>query len=325
MANLMVTTACTMRCPFCFAGPATGERNENSSPHIRLENFEEHLAFLSRSGIAQVRLIGGEPTLHPRFPELIERARGRHIVVFTGGLIPERSLTCLEELAESECTVIVNMNATRHPDGPSHNETRRRSAVVKRLQGRALLGFTISHVDFVLEPILDLIAATGARREIRLGLAQPVLGGSNKYLHPKLYASVGRRLTEFALRAAAEHVRLEFDCGFVRCMFSEEDLAALKAIGTDVGWRCNPVLDVGVDGTVSHCFPLAGHIDLQLFPHHDAGQLRGALEAKTRPYRQAGIYPACSGCEFKHEGECTGGCLALTMSRFRDRTVGVGL
>lgn len=321
MTNLIVSTTCPMRCSFCFAGDQTAGAARGPSPYLSLDEFDRRLAFLDRSGISEVRLIGGEPTLHPQFPKLVARARGRRIVVFTNGLIPERALACLESLPENECTVLLNMNATRRPDGPGPAEMRRRSVVAHRLGARAKLGFTIFRVDFDLDPLFELATESGAQRGIRLGLAQPILGGGNEYLHPKQYPVVGRRIAGFAQRGARVGATLELDCGFVRCMFSDEEAEILARTGADLGWRCSPVLDIGLDGTVSHCFPLAGRADLPLAGDLDAGELRSRLAARTGPYRLAGVYRRCSRCPWKQRGECTGGCLAATMRRFRHRTV----
>ncbi len=323
MANLIISTICPMRCSFCFAGQQTGRASGGSSPYISLDEFDRRLAFLDRSGIGEVRLMGGEPTLHPQFPELVGRARGRRIVVFTNGLIPERALSCLENLPENECTVLLNMNATRRPGGPGVAETRHRSAVVRRLGARAKLGFTIFSVNFDLDPLFELAMESGAQRGIRLGLAHPIFGGGNEYLHPKQYPAVGRRIVDFAERGARIGVSLELDCGFVPCMFSEPDIGILSRSGADLGWRCSPVLDVGLDGTVSHCFPLAGSVDDRLADGLDARELRRRLEARTRPYRLAGVYRRCSRCPLKLRDGCTGGCLATTMRRFRRQAIRV--
>jgi radical SAM protein with 4Fe4S-binding SPASM domain len=325
MANLTVTTTCNLECPFCFAeNEMGGSACEGTDPYISLEAFERQLAFIDRSGIDHVRLIGGEPTLHPQFPELVRRAGGRHVVVFSNGLMSEQALACLERLAPSACTVLVNMNATRFADGPRPHETRRRALSVHRLGPRALLGFTIFRVAFDLEPLLELIIEAGAKRAIRLGLAQPILGGCNEFLHPKQYPAVGRRITAFADRAARVGVRLEFDCGFVRCMFSDDDIKRLEGAGADLGWRCNPILDLSPEGRVAHCFPLGG-VGIPLTDDLDADDARRRLSAKVQHYRIAGIYRECSRCEYKRRGECTGGCLATAMRRFRDRPIRVSI
>jgi len=326
MANLVVAGACNLKCAYCFAGDhMRALKDSAAAAFIALEAFEARLDFLDRSGIDEIRLIGGEPTLHPHFPELIRRARrrGKHIVVFSHGLLSARALACLEALSPDECTVLVNTNATRFPDGPKEEEQIRRRATLRRLGPRALLGFTIYRTDFRLDFLLPLVIETGCRKSIRLGLAQPSLSGSNVHLHPKQYPVVGRKIAAFARKAAGAGVKLEFDCGFVRCMFSSADLAALREAGADLGWRCNPILDVDLSGQVLHCFPLADKLQAPLTGSVDAASLRTALIAQAQPYRLAGIYKECSTCPFKASGECMGGCLAGTLRRFRHATIRV--
>lgn len=317
MANLMVTTFCNLQCPFCFAA---GELSSapDAGRFLSLAALEARLDFLDRSGIAQVRLIGGEPTLHPRFPELVARARarGKHLLVFSHGLMPERSLRCLEALPVDACLVLINTNATR--DGAlSTAAAHRRQIVMQRLGQRALPGFTIDRLDCHLEDLLDLIAATGCRRALRVGLAHPTLHGSNTALHPKQYPAVGHKLATFATKAAAVGVKLEFDCGFVRCMFSAADLMALEAAGAATGWHCNPILDIGLDDLAIHCFPLGATASCRMAADATAIALRAQLAQQVAAYRAAGIYAECSSCAYRARDECMGGCLATTMRRYR--------
>ena len=317
MANLMVTTVCNLHCPFCFAA---GELTRTLDPgrFLSVAAFESRLDFLDRSGIGQVRLIGGEPTLHPRFPELVARAtaRGKHLLVFSHGLISERSLRCLEVLPVESCLVLINTNATY--DGVlSPAAAHRRRVVMQRLGQRALPGFTIDRVDCHLEDILKLIAETGCRRTVRVGLAHPSLYGDNSSLHPQQYPAVGHKLAIFATKAAAVSVKLEFDCGFVRCMFSAADLAALEAAGVAIGWHCNPILDIGMDDLSVHCFPLGAAACCSMNADTTAIALRTQLTQQVAAYRTAGIYAECTSCVFRARGECMGGCLAATMRRYR--------
>lgn len=319
MANLVVTSVCNLHCSYCFA-----REYLESAPNtfISLPAFEARLDFLDRSGINEVRLMGGEPTLHPQFPQLIERAQrgGRVVVVFSHGLIPERALQCLESLPLEQCTVLINLNATGASAHATEAEQARRRQTLTRLGKRALPGYTLHTARIALDWVLPLIVETGCRRMLRLGLAQPTLTGANVSVPPKLYPALGDQIAAFTRRAAEVDVRLQFDCGFVRCMFSEASLAALQAAQADVGWRCNPVLDI-TDDAAAHCFPLATQFRVPFAPSALATDLRQTLTEHTAPYRSAGIYRECSVCGFKQRGECSGGCLATTVRRFQPATL----
>lgn len=321
MANLAISATCNRKCAYCFTGDHLSGGTAGGH-FLNLRDFEARLDFLDRSGIDQVRLLGGEPTLHPQFPELVKRARARNkkIIVFTNGLMPEEALVCLESLSPEASHVLVNVN---EPDDAGKGVLERQRAVLRRLGERAMPGFNIYRMDSNPDFLLSLVAQTHCKPAIRLGLAHPCLSGANRHLHPKQYRAIGEQIVRLARLAAGNGTRLEFDCGFVRCMFSDADLAVLQATGADVGWRCNPILDVDIQGRVIHCYPLSRLGSLPLAPDTDAPGLRTAFETRTRPYRQAGVFPECSTCPFKAVGDgtssserCPGGCLAAAMRRF---------
>jgi sulfatase maturation enzyme AslB (radical SAM superfamily) len=315
VANLSISTVCNQHCSYCFTQDhLAGSRADDG--FLKLEDFDARLDFLERSGIDQARFLGGEPTLHPQFPELVARAkaRGKKIVVFTNGLMTEDALACLEALSVTECTVLVNIN---NPAEADEKVFERQRAVLRRLGQCASLGFNIYRADFQLDFLLSLIVETGCRSSVRLGLAQPCLSGSNRYIYPHQYVAIGEKIVRFARAAGRVNATVEFDCGFVRCMFSDEDVQVLESLGADVGWRCNPILDVDIDGQVIYCYPLAQLGSLPLTPQVDAPTLRDAFESRTRAYRQAGVFQECSTCTFKRSGVCPGGCLAATIRRFR--------
>jgi MoaA/NifB/PqqE/SkfB family radical SAM enzyme len=325
VANLAISAVCNQNCAYCFTvdhlkrtpGSDDDHPLRASQAFIPVPVFRDHLAFLARSGVEEVRLLGGEPTLHPAFGTLVEHAMaaGMRIVVFTNGLMPEPALSCLEALAPDECTVLVNVNEpTTADDGRGHE---RRLDTLRRLGKRAFPGFNIYRLDCQLDFLLPLIAETGCKPVVRLGMAQPCLSGNNQHVHPNQYRAVAVKIVRFARDATRAGVTLDFDCGFVRCMFSDADLKTLQAAGTKVGWRCNPILDVDIEGNVLHCYPLANLVRVPLLPESDAASLRSLFEAQTRPYRQAGVFKECSTCFFKEKGECPGGCLAATIRRFR--------
>ena len=236
------------------------------------------------------------------------------VVVFTNGLMSETALDCLASLPPERCTVMVNVN---QPSGTGPEDAHEcRVDSIQRLGRRVLLGFNIYRPDFQLDFLLSLIAETGCQPAIRLGLAHPCLSGDNQYVHSSQYRAIAERIVQSAHMAAGHGVSLSFDCGFVRCMFSEAELDALRTQGTKVGWHCSPLLDIDVNGDVIHCFPLSRLMRLPLEPDSEATAMRRAFEQRMVPYRPVGIFKECSTCHFKVAGDCPGGCLAMTLRRF---------
>ena len=324
VANLSVSTVCNQSCAYCFTVDHLVDCHSDGTQDPLLEQgfmpikaFQERVDFLKRSNIQEVRFLGGEPTLHPQFVELIGRARaaGLRIVVFTNGLVPEDVLASLEVLPTDQCTVMVNVN---QPSEPGPDELfHQRCETLQRLGRRALPGFNIYQLDCDMDFLLSLIAETDCKPAIRLAMAQPCLTGENRHIHPNQYRAVAVKVVHLARIAAKAGIKLDFDCGFVRCMFSDDDLETLRSAGANVGWQCNPILDVDIRGNVIHCYPLSRLARFPLTPESDAPALRRAFEARTRPYRLAGVFKECSICPFKADGECQGGCLAMTIRRFR--------
>lgn len=328
MTNLMVTNVCDMQCAYCFARDYLGDAGERPDAHfISLTAFEERLDFLSRSGINEIRLIGGEPTLHPQFSDLIALARKRNqtIVVFSHGIMKSPALECLCALPAEQCCVLVNVNAMRLTGAESAKEQGFRRAALLRLGLRAMLGFNIFTPNFSLDGLLPIVEDTGCSRRIRLGLAHPALSGQNVFIHPKQYPFVGGKIVRFAQKAAQAGVKLEFDCGFVRCMFSEQEIEALEQANAEFGWHCNPILDIDLGGQAFHCFPLADKVNAPVLAESTAAELRSQMMEQVSLYRLAGIYKECSTCHFKQVNECTGGCLANTLKRFRPATLCVSI
>jgi hypothetical protein len=315
MANLSVTSVCNRTCGYCFARPATGIGTGDSA-YMPLETFDRALDFLARSAIDQVRLLGGEPTLHPQFPELVERSlqRGFRVLVFSNGLMPERALEVLEGGPAGRVCVLINALA---PGAARPQEHARQARVLKRLRAKASLGLNLDSSASKLGFLVDWIQRDGLDPAIRLGLAHPVPGGSNRFLHPQHYGELGRRIAAFAEVAAGAGVAMEFDCGFVPCMFPEGWLESQGKRAAEVGQRCGPVLDVLCDGSVISCYPLAGLGREPLPQDHDAAWLRRRFEERRSLYRTGGVHRRCGRCVRRAAGDCTGGCLAVSLGRWR--------
>lgn len=282
-----------------------------------MEDFDQRLDFLDRSGIEQARFLGGEPTLHPQFPELIKRAlaRNKKIIVFTNGWMPPASRAALEDMPPEQCSIILNISATGNSAG-GPDRVRHQRELLKRLGPKVQPGFNIYQTNQPMHWIIDLISGSGCKQAIRMGVAQPVLEGQNVFLPTRHYREVGDQIVQFASTAGREGIKIELDCGFVRCMFTDAGIQRLADLEADLAWRCSPILDIDIDGKIFHCFPLAVKVQSQLESAITASDLRNSFSRWTNPYRQVGIFKECSICSYKQEQTCSGGCLSNIIQRF---------
>jgi hypothetical protein len=284
---------------------------------MSIDMYERCLEFLERSHIDQARLLGGEPTLHPAFPAFVDRAlrRGLRVVVFSNGFMPETAVAALEHADAERVSVLVNASAG---SGRAPAEQADRKDVLRRLGPRAALGVNVHRPSFDSDGPMVLIDRYGLSRTLRIGLAHPRVNGRNEFLRARHYDEVGRRLGIAAQKASEAGIRLEFDCGFVPCMFPPGVLEAFGDAAREVGRRCNPILDVLPGGNVISCYPLADLGSEPLPPERDADWLRERFQERAGAYRVLGVFRRCRTCRMRDEGRCIGGCLAAALTRLQE-------
>jgi MoaA/NifB/PqqE/SkfB family radical SAM enzyme len=257
VANLSITNRCNRHCDYCFARESFQPESIGVT-EMSWNTFEQSLNFLIRSNVRDVSVLGGEPTMHPEFIHFVHRllGSGMRVLVFTGGLVNVRVLDLLEKIDDDRLSVLVNVVP---PTINNFSLTKRQATLYRRLGSRIVLGINIASPAVELGFLLELINQYGLNPYVRLGLAHPVLGGTNCYLHPRHYPEVGRRVTAFGLEALNRGIRIGLDCGWVPCLFPEGGLSALGMTPKDVGSRCNPILDILPNGQVIACYPLTSH------------------------------------------------------------------
>lgn len=318
MANISVASVCNRQCKYCFAMETLDEK-PSADKFMTMDVFEQALALVVRSGLDEVRLLGGEPTLHPEFPLMVQmvRERGLRLMVFSGGIIPERSMQVLEAMEPDDLSILLNVAV---PGEDRQYEVDRQPDTMRRLGPRITLGINIHSPSVKLDFLLDLINEYDLDRVIRLGISHPIVGGSNHYLRPNEYPEVGDRIFEFFLNCRESDVELDFDCGFVPCMFPAGALEEMEIPAAEMGQRCTPIIDILSDGQVISCYPLAEHHVETIPETADIGSLYQRFADAQSSWRPLTLYQKCFECHWYENGDCTGGGLCASMSRLRSRS-----
>lgn len=318
--NLIINDTCNRACPYCFARSKVGLSDGTERPDgkdISLDNFERYLDFLARGAEPLLKLLGGEPTLHPEFLELLRRAhaRGLQTLVFTNGLWPRKVREGIQAipLAEWKLKFLFNVNEPRMQPA---SQLERVMECVKIAGPQGQCGFNIYCEDFDLQFIPDLIDAAGMDREVRLGLAAPIFGTDNSFIEPENFKALGLRLLDQLRKLEERNVIAFFDCGFPLCMFPEDDLGSLTLITRGFRSVCSYPIDVGPDLMAWPCFPLSKVENLPLLDFADLSELRERFTRQLAGMRRFGTLDACLGCKYLERQQCNGGCVAHTLKNW---------
>jgi radical SAM protein with 4Fe4S-binding SPASM domain len=276
-----------------------------------------YIADLSMSARRKsIGLLGGEPTLHPDFPDIVAyfTLRGFHVQIFTSGIMADDKLDRLEEaLADVKREAVSFTCNLNDPQFSPKAETARVRLFLEKFGTRTSPGFNIYRPDFSLDFLFAYINEFGLHRNIRLGIAHPVAGLDTEYISPDQMRAVGTRLASYLPRFRRERVRPGLDCGFVMCMFDDAELGDLfRASVGDLRFGCGPAIDIGPDATVWSCFPLSSHTKHSLFEFTRLDDIHKQFEDDLRSVRVevAGLYPECDLCDLRARGACSGGCVA---------------
>ncbi len=274
-----------------------------------------HLIDLVRdSGMKEIRILGGEPTLHREFVSILGYAldQGLYVRVFTNGFMPASSLEALQKAPEKNCRVVLNfpIGVNRRPD-----EDSKLNRAARLLGQKMSVGINIYRPGMPLEEASRFVDQHGLTRTIRVGMAHPRLDRANSFLHPRQYHRISEELELWLKNIKPRNFMLTLDCGFVPCMFSPTFMEMAELSAEALGSRCNAIPDLLPDSTAVHCLPLA---ELDQLPIHGVRSIQGlrdTLQHRTLSFRKTGVFRECSSCDLWHRSLCQGGCVSAAMLR----------
>jgi radical SAM protein with 4Fe4S-binding SPASM domain len=319
MANLLLTTVCNRRCPYCFAQSAMG--GGASAQYLSLPDLVRAADLLVASRVRRVGVLGGEPTLHPAFVDICRYLVDRRlrVTVFTNGLTSPATLAAIAAIPEDlPLTFVVNVN---YPEVSPPAEQERQRRFLSTLGTRCEISLNLFRPE--LDPCfaVELGERCGTSRTIRLGLAQPVLGKDlgSEFLAAGFYREAAASTVALAEAAFAKGGSVHFDCGFALCAFTDVQLGALQRRGTRLRFACELAIDIAPNLDSWACFPLVGEEHARLSESSRIDEIHRRfklqLDAARRERRAWGIFPECGACAYRAAGQCAGGCLAHALQR----------
>lgn len=321
MTNILFSTECNQRCPYCFMLGDVGQRSPFGPPFMDIGAFRECLNFLQSSPSPKLHVGGGEPTLNPNFVEMSEMAieAGFSLFLFTNGLIRDPVLDYIVRRRES-FSFLINLNGRdSYVDGGWERVLRSIGLLTEASD--VYLGINLWHEAFDLSDHAR-VAEEYQLQGLRVGLSNPSVIKPNSVMRSQLRENsqqFGQML--ISLRQVAQHqeIPLSVDCGLTPCFFDPgfvRELDIPEMSSGEINWGCPgsaPV--IGTDLMVRHCFMTVGEWrPLASYRDHDE-MLSGVA---TEVERLKNLYESQGNCRTCTMGKtCGGTCL---MGRINEST-----
>lgn len=319
MANIAITETCNLHCKYCFANEYVNKQSNN----ITKENFIKAKDFILSSDEfnGRIGIIGGEPTVHPQFNELLlnleQDARVKSVTIFTNGIRIDEFLPLC---AKDKFKFLINLNS---PDDIGSNAYSKilnniRLLISSGKQNDLTLGLNIYKPDLDFKFYIQALEKFGLQTS-RLSITVP--NGEHAVeieRHKKFKAILYNIIVELMYRG----IRFLIDCNKPPvCIFTEEEIDKLEMIGAcdlrkphgiDLSTcKCNPVIDIMPDLTAIRCFGLSGISKVNISDFKSISELRQYyLKNFDEKLIAVPTKKECKTCELFTRQNCNSGCFA---------------
>lgn len=315
MANIAIVNYCNLKCPYCFADDMIQEHMSS----ITIDDFRKILQFLSRTPKNHVGIIGGEPTLHPNFIEILKETNkyckecNTDATLFTNGIELEKFMPYLGD----RIGILINCNSPEYQSVELFKKQRETLDHLNDLSWfdrKANCGCNIhpglTDYSYIWD-IVDRYHLNHLRTSVVSPAAQYVSWRSDKEGYYKFMKPIFIKFCEDAVK---HQCRLNIDCGHIPfCYFTaeEKELVASICDSFDNGF-CEPVVDITSDFKATACFGSWDPIDIRDFENLFELE-RYLLIKKSYPRVEANCTGKCTTCKKHKLLQCQGGCLGFAM------------
>ena len=313
-ANIILTNVCSNKCKYCFASLA--DSTSIKASYMSMDSFRFVLEFLERSKVKSVRLLGGEPLVHPDFEliidEIMKNKYFENITVFTGGIFnPKR----IKYLNISMIRVVVNTNHPKDYDLKSYDR------FISNLESMAdkgikfALGFNIYEKDFDWSLIIQLGTNLGVDT-LRLCVASPSIARNTQFLNLEEQRRIGHSLYSLINECSSKSIDVTFDCVVPPCIFTDAEWGSIVRMfpGIQTVAVCSPCLDIDPNLRVSRCFAV-GESPVNLMDFETTMELNEFFLQQIDKFKWHATRKECEGCNHRLARICQGGCIAFSWSQ----------
>lgn len=319
--NIILTTRCNKGCSFCFA-----KDKNKTAEDISLENIQKIFEFAKSSNpIPQIKLLGGEPTLHPNIKDIIKLLAKNNLYygLISNGLYEDLELNnLLKNSLEQGFLISILFNITELNTASRKNIFKNNyDYFVKSFRENSnfnlACALTLNRRKKVNEE-LDYLKWLIDNYEIHiLRVSLDFLGNNSEdeyFINNKEYGEKILRIYELA---AAKQIIVTGDCIAYPCMF-DKYISRKKILRLIENMRfkcledCIP-FDITPDLKFFHCYPANNFSGGNLLDFNNYQEAIRDLQFRKNVLMQSREIPEiCRNCVYYQEKLCYSLCLGCT-------------
>ena len=313
---------CNRACSYCFAKEKLDSYAQSKvETEISLENLEKVTDFLVKSGCDTIQLAGGEPTIHPKFREILLAllAKKFSVNLLSNALWGSKFNALFDQVSPASLGFLLNIDM---PTVYNYQERLRLEENLAFLSKRG--NVTLSFNLFEKKPDYDYIFAMVEKygfKNLRLSFSMPVKFGGKINVHLVIqdYKIMAKYVMDFVHRAEKLGATVGLDNAVPICMFSPDELSELmikQVIAPNRNFVCYPAIDIGPDLSVWRCFGTSKLFNKKLDEFKSLSDLYDYYQRASRLY-QFKFFPLeeCATCEYAKKERCQGGCIGFAEAK----------
>lgn len=319
--NIMLNDYCNLTCKYCFAEETMGRAcNEDLS----LENLGMIISFFKENNIRNVRLIGGEPTLHPHFNYFIIKMMNdpffESLHIFSNMTFNQETLETITLVSKLKpLTMMPNCNEEREMGSEKYQLMMNNVVELSKHNIIKSIGVNLYKPDMDLDYIFDLASKAGAK-EIRWAVTVPNHPIDETFDVKKYFLQFKPLLKTFFRRGVTEKIKLHQDCNTIpMCIFSDKEFRDMTYLNPEILSHppCHAALDIKPNLDVIRCFGIAEYTEKKASMNNfkKVSDLKSYVDQQAKPLEEKLLFDKCRDCSIYQRNGVSCGCYAYRIPR----------
>lgn len=321
MPNIMLTYGCNLKCSYCFANEFVNKR----SNYITEENFVKAIEFLTREGVARIGLIGGEPTLHPKFKDfleyLINNRKVDEATIYTNGILLDKFIN---QIIAPKFRLLVNCNSPKEIGELQFEKLRNNLRLLVNdhyMRDRMNLGINLYKDDLDYSYIIDLLRECDLHR-VRISLTVPDFSICGNVNAIEYFKNRKTFLLKFLADMQKNNILPYYDCNKPPyCIWTDEEkewlenmVAKYHVESNLIGDHsfCFPVIDILPNLQAVRCFGMSEYEKVCIDDFTGVSEIASYfLNHIDSASYQIPVGDECKECRKRQTRKCTAGCIGF--------------